>query len=70
MACSSLAAATRALVSVLLALSRSYSLLLTLNRESSPEQLLRAYRQVLKKVHPDKGGKKLDAQKLQAAKEE
>ena len=25
---------------------------------------------MLKKVHPDKGGKKLDAQKLQAAKEE
>ena len=68
-ALSSLAAANRALVSVLLALARSYSLLLTVNRELSPEQLLRAYRQVLKRAHPDKGGKKPDAQKLQAAKE-
>jgi hypothetical protein len=69
MGLSALAAATRALVSVLLVLSRSYSLPLTVNREASPEQLLRAYRQVLKKAHPDKGGKKSDAQKLQAAKE-
>ena len=61
MALSSLAAATRALVSVLLVLSRSYLLVLTVNRDSSPEQLLQAYRKVLLKVHPDKGGKKDDS---------
>ena len=66
---SSLAAATRALVSVLLVLSRSYSLVLIVNRDSSPDLVLKAYRRVLLKVHPDKGGKKEDAQKLQAAKE-
>ena len=69
MGLSSVAAATRALVSVLLALSRSYLLVLTVNRDSSPEQLLKAYRKVLLKAHPDKGGKKEDVQKLQAAKE-
>ena len=69
MASSKVAAATRALVSVLLVLSRSYLLVLTVTRESSPEQVLQAYRKVLLKVHPDKGGKKEDAQKLQTAKE-
>ena len=69
MGLSSVAAATRALVSVLLTLSRSYLLVLTVNRDSSPEQLLKAYRKVLLKAHPDKGGKKEDVQKLQAAKE-
>ena len=31
--------------------------------------VLQTYRRVIKKVHPDKGGKKRDFQKLQAAKE-
>ena len=69
MACSSLAAATRALVSVLLALSRAYGLALTVNRESSSQEVLKAYKKVLLKAHPDKGGRKEDLQKLQAAKE-
>ena len=66
---STLKAATRALVSVLLVLSRSYFLTLVLNRDSSPEQLLKAYRKVLLKVHPDKGGTKEEAQRLQVVKE-
>lgn len=66
---SSFAAATRAFVSVLLDLKRSYKLTLEVNRDSSAEELLKAYRKALLKVHPDKGGKKEDVQRLQAAKE-
>jgi hypothetical protein len=62
-------AATRAFVAVLLLLARSYELVLQVNRDSSPEQLVKAYRKVLLKTHPDKGGKKEDQQKLQEAKE-
>jgi len=69
MALSSLGAATRALVAVLLALARGYKLVLTVNRESSSEKLLQGYRKVLLKAHPDKGGKKEDFQKLRAARE-
>ena len=47
----------------------SYLVVLDVSRESSTEQVLKAYRRVLLKVHPDKGGKKADAQKLQEVKE-
>ena len=70
MPASALAAATRAFVSVLLLLARRYELYLAVNRDSSQQDLLKAYRKVVLKVHPDKGGKKEDAQKLQAAKAE
>ena len=69
MAVSSSTAATRALVSVLLVLARSYLVVLEVNRDSPTEQVLKAYRKVLLKVHPDKGGKKADTQKLQEVKE-
>ena len=69
MADSRLTVATRALVSVLLVLARSYLVVLDVSRESSTEQVLKAYRRVLLKVHPDKGGKKADAQRLQEVKE-
>ena len=49
---SKLGAATRAFVTVLLLLARSYELALEVNRDSSPEQVLRAYRRVLLKVLP------------------
>ena len=39
--------ATRAFVKVLLALARTYELALQVNRESSPEQLVKAYKKVL-----------------------
>jgi hypothetical protein len=61
--------ATRAFVVVLLALAKRYKLLLTVNRHSSTEQLVKAYRKLLLKAHPDKGGRKVDFQKLQQAKE-
>ena len=66
---SSLAAATRAFVHVLLALARTYNLSLVVNRDSGDEALRKAYRRVLLKAHPDKGGDKADVQSLQAAKE-
>ena len=66
---SKMAAATRAFVGVLLALARSYEVALTVNRDSSPDELLKAYRKLLLKTHPDKGGKKHDQQRLQEAKE-
>ena len=61
--------ATRAFVKVLLALARTYELALQVNRESSAEQLVKAYKKVLLKAHPDKGGRKEDVQKLQEVKE-
>ena len=41
-----------------------------INRDSPAERLLKAYKKVLLKTHPDKGGRKEHMQKLQAAKEE
>ena len=62
-------AATRAFVKVLLSLARVYELSVQANRDTPAEQLLKAYRRVLLKAHPDKGGKKEHVQELQAAKE-
>ena len=67
---SKVAAATRAFVGVLLAFARSYEVALTVNRDSGPDELLKAYRKLLLKTHPDKGGKKRDQQRLQEAKEQ
>ena len=69
MTTSLVAAATRAFVKVLLSLARFYELSLQANRDTPPEQLLKAYRRVLLKAHPDKGGAKEHVQELQAAKE-
>ena len=69
MGVSSVGAATRAFVAVLLLLARRYELLLEVNRDSSPERVVKAYKKLLLKVHPDKGGRKEDAQNLQAARE-
>ena len=66
---SKLGVATRAFVAVLLALGRTYNLVFSVNRDSPEDQLLKAYRKALLKAHPDKGGRKEDLQKLQAAKE-
>ena len=51
-------------------MARRYELVLEVNRDSSPERLVKAYKKVLLKAHPDKGGRKEDVQNLQAAKEE
>ena len=60
---SRVAVATRAFVAVLLALARRFEVLLAVNRDSSAEQLVKAYRKLLLKTHPDKGGRKVDFQK-------
>ena len=64
---SKLGAATRAFVSTMLSVARCYALPLGINRDSSTEQLRAAFRKLLLKVHPDKGGSKDHTQKLQAA---
>ena len=61
--------ATRALVKVLLALAQTYELALTVNRDSSETDLLKAYKWPALNAHPDKGGTDNDFKTLQAAKE-
>ena len=61
--------ATRAFVKVLLTLAQVYELALTVNRDSSEKDLLKAYRRVALKAHPDKGGSNKDFKTLQAARE-
>ena len=61
--------ATRALVRPLLAMARVYSVVVQVSRDSTEQDLLKAYKKVILKTHPDKGGDAEDFKKLQAAKE-
>ncbi|CAE7507963.1 unnamed protein product, partial [Symbiodinium natans] len=61
--------ATRALVTLLLALAGAYGLQVTLTRESTDVEVTRVFRRVSIKVHPDKGGAAADAQRLNAARD-
>ena len=61
--------ARRAFVQVLLALAISYGLVLGITRDSPDEALKAAFRKVIKKAHPDKGGRTDDAKKLHTAKD-
>ena len=61
--------AKRALIRVLLALAVVYSVVVNLTREAPDVEVLAAYRKIVRKAHPDKGGKLEDAQRLQAAKD-
>jgi hypothetical protein len=70
MACSAYLKAKRAFVSVLLALGAAYGLTLGVNRDSDDLALRSAYRKLVVKTHPDKGGRCADQRKLQEAKEE
>ena len=63
MAVSSAQRAQRALVSVLVSLAQAYGIALQVNRESVAAEVLKAYRQVAKRTHPDKGGRKRDFQR-------
>ena len=56
--------ARRALVRVLLCLALVYNVKLVLTRDSVDEEVSAAYRKVVKKAHPDKGGTTADAQRV------
>ena len=62
--------AKRAFVRVLLALASAYLLSITVNRDSSDASVRAAYRRVLLKVHPDKGGSNDDMRRLNHARDE
>ena len=68
-AASSSRAAKRAFVTVILALAAVYGLVAAITRESDDVAVHAAYRRVVKRAHPDKGGSAESAQKLQAARE-
>ena len=68
MAVSALHLAKRACVTLLLASARQYAIpALPITRDSPDKAVLDAFRKVARKVHPDKGGFKSGAQKLNAA---
>ena len=52
----SCSALERALVKLLLAIAREFSIILSINRDSSDAQIKTAYKKVLVRVHPDKPG--------------
>ena len=61
--------ARRALVRVLLTLAATYGMLLGITRDASDAAVAAAYKKVLRRTHPDKGGATEDAQKLLGAKQ-
>lgn len=69
MAASAILVAKRALVHLLLAFAQQYHVVVNVNRDSSDAAVEAAFRSVVKKVHPDKGGRVAHAQRLQAARE-
>ena len=62
-------AAKRSLVKVLLWLAVLYAVRLEVSRESPDKVLIKAYKRISLKAHPDKGGKLEHAQALNAAKD-
>ena len=61
--------ARRALVRILFVLAAAYGIVLSVTREATNDVILAAYKRVLRRAHPDKGGSKADTQKLFGAKE-
>ena len=53
--------AKRAFIRVLLAFAAQYAVGVTVNRDSTDAEIVKAYRRVVRKVHPDKGGRDEDA---------
>ena len=60
-------AAKRFLVNLLLTFARHYQVTLTISRESEDKDVVRAFKKMILKAHPDKGGREGDAQKLNTA---
>ena len=69
MAASARQVATRQFVKTLLALAAVYSLSLPVTRESTDDELVKAFKRLSLKVHPDKGGCLEHAQELNSAKQ-
>ena len=69
MAASAHQAARRAFVTVLLALAAAYGVAVAIHRDSPNAGLLTAFKKLILRVHPDKGGSVADMQRLQSAKE-
>ena len=67
---SSVLLAKRSLVSLLLRLAVAYQVVISVNRTSPDAGVKAAFRKVVLKVHPDKGGDNAEFQKLQEAKEQ
>ena len=70
MPCSPRTIAQRAFVRCLLSLAAVCDVVINVNRDSSDEELLKAYRRVAVKAHPDKGGNTRKFQEFQAAKQQ
>ena len=66
---SPLQAAKRALVTLLLALAAAYNVAISINRDSEDEAVKKAFRRVILKAHPDKGGAASDFRDLNNARE-
>ena len=66
---SALYRAKRAYVTVHLRLASACGLALEINRDSEDAAVVRAYKRLARKVHPDKGGDTRQFQELQGAKE-
>jgi len=62
-------AAKRALVTLLVAFARHYQVTLTISRESGDADVVKAFKEVVLKAHPDKGGRAGDASKLNDARD-
>ena len=61
--------ATRCLVKVLLSVGLIYEMVFKVSRGSEERELIRAYKRLILKVHPDKGGDASHFRRLQEAKE-
>ena len=64
MPCSNVTLMKRAFVKLLLSLALAYEVGLKVNRDSEDKEVLTAYKRMALKLHPDKGGRKQDFQKL------
>ena len=62
-------AAKRLLITLLVTFGRHYQVNLTVSRDSCDKDVVKYYRKVLLKAHPDKGGRPGDAQQLLEARE-